>query len=121
MFSTGYCCVCVDMDRYTVEQRVFLHETSIKCGSARKCRRKFRRRLPGITIPSSTGIHEPINKVRSTGSLLDKKPATKRNVLTEEELDEIGPTLEQTPQKSLRCLAQETGISKSSATRVTKR
>jgi hypothetical protein len=36
-------------------------------------------------------------------------------MLAEVKLDEIGAMLEHTPQKSLRCLAQETGISKSSA------
>jgi hypothetical protein len=73
-----------------------------------------------FTVPSTTGIHELINKVRSTGSLLDKKPAKKHSVFTKEKLDEIGARLEHTPQKSLRCLAQETGISKSSAAKVTK-
>jgi hypothetical protein len=42
-----------------------------------------------------------------------------RCVLTDEELDEIGARLEHTPQKSLRRLAQETGISKSSAAKET--
>jgi hypothetical protein len=41
--------------------------------------------------------------VRSTGSLLGKKPARKCHVLTHEKLDEIEARLEQTPQKSLRC------------------
>jgi DNA-binding transcriptional MocR family regulator len=59
-------------------------------------------------------------QVRSTGSLLDKKLVNKRRVLTEEKLDEIGTRLQHTPLKSLRRLAQETGISKSSAARATK-
>jgi hypothetical protein len=41
-------------------------------------------------------------------------------VLTEEKLDEVGARLQDTPQKSLRRLAQETGISKSSAAKATK-
>jgi hypothetical protein len=61
---------------------------------------------------STTGIHKLTKKVSSTGSLLDKKPAKKCHVLTEEKLDEIGARLEHTPQKSLRCLAQETSILK---------
>jgi hypothetical protein len=68
-------CVCVDMVPYTVGQRVFLYEPYVKCCSARKCRRKIRRKFPGITVPSTTGIHKLINKVWSTGSLLDKKPS----------------------------------------------
>jgi hypothetical protein len=47
------------------------------------------------------GIHECIKKVRSTGSLLDKNPARKCCVLTEEKLDDIEVSLEHTTQKSL--------------------
>jgi hypothetical protein len=65
--------VCVDI----VRQRVFPYESYVKCSSARKCRRKFRHKFPGITVLSTTGIHDLINNVRSTGLLLDKKPAKK--------------------------------------------
>jgi hypothetical protein len=84
------------MVRCTVEKRVFLYESYVKCASARKCRRKFRRKFPGITVPNTTGIRELINRVRSTGSLLDKKHANKDRVLTEEELDKIWGRLEDT-------------------------
>jgi hypothetical protein len=59
--------------------------------------------------------------VRSTGSLLVKKPAKKCCVITEEKVDKIRARLEHTPQKSLRHLAQETGILKSSSAKVMKR
>jgi hypothetical protein len=36
------------------------------------------------------GIHKLIKEVRSTGSLLDMKPAEKPCMLTEEKLDKIG-------------------------------
>jgi DNA-binding IclR family transcriptional regulator len=39
-------------------------------------------------------------------------------VLTEEKLDDIGARLEHTPRKSLKHIAQETGVSKSSARRI---
>jgi hypothetical protein len=108
------------MAPYTDEQRVFLYESYVKCGFARKCRRKFRGKFPGTAVPSTIGIHELLNKVRSTGSLPEKKPADRRRVLIEEGLDEIGARLEHTPQKTLGRLAQETGISKSSAAKVMK-
>jgi hypothetical protein len=72
--------VCVHVVRYTVEEHVFLHELYVKFGSARKCQRKF----PRVTVGRTTGIHEFINKVRSTGSLLDKKPTKKWCMLTKE-------------------------------------
>jgi hypothetical protein len=64
----------------------------VKCGSVRKCRRKFNCKLPGNTLPSIRYIHNPINKVGSAGSLLDKKPAKMCCALTEEKLDKIGAT-----------------------------
>jgi hypothetical protein len=74
---------CVYMVRYTVEQRVFLYESYVKHSSARKCLKEYRRKFPEITVPSTRGI-------RSTGSLMDKKPAKNIPVLTEEKLNEIG-------------------------------
>jgi transposase len=103
------------MVRYTLEQRVYLYDTYVKYGSARKCRRKFRRKFCDERVPSRQAIHNLVNKVRSTGLLIDKKQKHKRRVLTEEKLDDIGARLEHTPTKSLKHLAQETGVSKSSA------
>ncbi|KAJ4446447.1 hypothetical protein ANN_13143 [Periplaneta americana] len=53
-------------------------------------------------------------------SFLNKKRVQQRRVLTEEELDEIGARLEHSSRKSLRRLAQEVDISKTSALMATK-
>jgi hypothetical protein len=50
---------------------------------------------------------------------MDKKQKHKCRVLTEEKLGDIGARLEHTPRKPLKHLAQKTGVSKSSARRVT--
>jgi hypothetical protein len=92
----------------------------VKYGSARKCRRKFCHKFLRNTVPSTRGIHELIKKIRSTGSLLDKKPARECYVLTEERLVEIGTRSEHTPQESLRYLVQKTSISKLLAAIATK-
>jgi hypothetical protein len=55
-----------------------------------------------------------VNKLRTTGLLIDKKKNNFR-FLTEVKLDDIGASLEHTPGKSLKRLAQETGVSKPSA------
>jgi hypothetical protein len=61
-----------------------------------------------------------VNKLRSTELSIDKTQKHKRRVLTEEKSeDDIGTRLEHTPSKSLKCLVQETGVSKSSARRAT--
>jgi hypothetical protein len=88
----------------------------VKSGCVRTVRRRFAHKFQDVTIPHRKTIHAIVNKVRQTGSLLDKKrTVSKRRVLTEEKLDEIGARLEHSPQKSLRLIAQETGISKTSA------
>jgi AraC-like DNA-binding protein len=57
--------------------------------------------------------------LRSTELLIDKKRKNKRWVLADDKLDDIGAILEHTPRKSLKRLAQEIGMSKSSARRAT--
>ena len=66
--------------------------------------------------PSRFTIHEIVTKFETTGSLANRKRNRKRTVLTEE----IGASLEHTPTKSIPKLAQQVGISESSAHRATK-
>jgi hypothetical protein len=95
------------MVRYILEQRIFLYVTHVKYGSAG---RKFR----DERVPSRQTIHNLENKLTTTGLLIGKKQKHQRRVLTEK-LEHIGATLEHTPRKSLKLLAQETGVSKPSA------
>jgi hypothetical protein len=60
-----------------------------------------------------------MNELRTMGLLIDQKQKHKYRVLTKETLHNIGARLEHTPRKSLKRLAQETGVSKSSARTVT--
>jgi hypothetical protein len=61
------------MVRYVLEQRVFLYYTYVKYVSVRKCRRKFRHKFHDERVPSGQTIHIWINKLRTTGLLIDKK------------------------------------------------
>jgi hypothetical protein len=74
------------MARYTLEQRVFLYDTHVKYRSARKCRRKFRRKFRDEILPNRQIIHYMVDKLRTTGLLIDKKQKHKRRVLTAEKL-----------------------------------
>jgi hypothetical protein len=56
-----------------------------------------------------------MNILRTIGLLVNKKQKHKRRVLTEEKLDDIGARLEYAFRISVRRLAQETGVSRSSA------
>jgi hypothetical protein len=60
------------------------------------------RKYPDVRVPASSTIFELVKKVRSTGSILDKK-YTGQNVVM---LDESGARLEHSPRKSLARLAQ---------------
>jgi hypothetical protein len=60
-------------------------------------------------------IHNLTNKRKKMGLVIDKKQKLKCRVLTKERLGDLGAILEHTPRKSLKCLAQETGVSKCSA------
>jgi transposase len=83
----------------------------MKYGSARNCRRKFRRKFHDERVFSKQTIHNLLNKLRTTGLLIYKKQKHERRVLTEVKLDDIEATLEHTHRKSLKHLAQETGMS----------
>jgi hypothetical protein len=84
------------------------------------CKRRFRRRYPGVCIPALSMILRLVKKVHSTGSFLDKKCTRQTAVLTEEVLDEIGARLERSPRKSLARFAQQAQVSKTTAWRATK-
>jgi hypothetical protein len=101
--------------RYTLEPRVFLYETYVKYGSAKKCQQEFQHKFHHERVTSRQTIHNLVNKLQWTGLSIDKKQKHKRWVLSEEKLKDIGATLEYIPRKSMKHLAQETGVSKSSA------
>jgi hypothetical protein len=73
--------------RYIIQQRVTLVQLHFKHESAGKYRRKFRLQFPEEPVPSRRSIHYVVNKLKTTGSLLDKKSDRKRTVLTEDDTD----------------------------------
>jgi hypothetical protein len=60
-----------------------------------------------------------VNKLRTTGLLIDRKQKHDRRVLTEK-LHEVGVKLEHTPGKPQKRLAQETVVPESDARRSTR-
>jgi hypothetical protein len=101
------------MVRSTLEKRVFLHDTYVNYRSAGKCRRKCRRKFRDKRFTSRKTSHN-LNVLRM-GFVNDKKQKHKIRALTVVKLNDVGARLEHTPTKSLKRLAQETGVSKSSA------
>ncbi|PSN50113.1 hypothetical protein C0J52_04698 [Blattella germanica] len=104
--------------KYTLEQHMFLFETYTRKRSYLKCRIRFIRKFPGVSVPNISTIHRLVCKVRET--FADKKRNHKRTLLTEEKLDDIGACFEQSSHKSLSKLAQQVGVSVSSVCNATK-
>jgi hypothetical protein len=51
-----------------------LYEYYVKCNSTRKSQRKFRRKFPKLRVLYRNTIQICVNKVRTTGVLVDRKP-----------------------------------------------
>ena len=106
--------------RLTLQQRIFVCKCYFKWESPSRVRTEYIQTFPFEVPPSRFTIHEIVKKFITTGSVANKKWNRKCTVVTEETLDEIGASLERTPIKSIPKLAQQVGISESSAHRTTK-
>ena len=65
-------------------------------------------------------IRRQAKQFKETGSVKNRNFNRRHHVLKEETLDDIGERLKHAPQKSLKRLSQENGISVSSVQRATK-
>ena len=87
------------MPTYTLQQRIFMYDSYVITSSCREVVRRFQANYPGMHIPSREAIHLLVNKF-----FLDKKRNVKRRVLTEQNPEEIGERLENSPQNLLGAL-----------------
>ena len=111
-----------DMPRqeFSLHERVYIHNTYMKSRKSCSVTRKFRIKFPEWLVPNPSTIRRLAKRIKETGSIKNRNVNSRRHVLTEETLDEIGERLEHTPQKSLKRLSQKTGVSVSSVQRATK-
>ncbi|PSN51553.1 hypothetical protein C0J52_09510 [Blattella germanica] len=58
---------------FTVEQRVFINNTSIKCSSWRRCRCRFQRKFPEVHLPSKYTIYKIAKKIPRNGICVEQK------------------------------------------------
>ena len=105
---------------FTLAHRIFMCDSYVQTESCREVTRLFRNRFPDIRAPHRDTAHKLVNRFRETGSVLHRKPQRTRHVLTEENLDEIGQTLERSPRKYLSRLLQKMRVSQFSAWKATK-
>lgn len=88
--------------------------------AARKCCRKFKCNFRGEWVLCRHSVHYLLHTLKTSGSLLDKKPDKKLSMLTEETLHDVGAGLESSARKFLKWLQQDRGVSRKSAQRATK-
>ena len=103
---------------FSLRERVYIHNTYMKNRKSCSETRKFRIKFPGVPVPNPSTIRRQAKIFKETGSVKNRK-VNRSPVLTEETLDEIGE-IRTYPQKSLKCLSQETGVSVSFVQRATK-
>ena len=103
--------VTMPLSEFTLAHRIFAYDSYVRTESCREVTRLFGGRFLDIRAPHRDTVCKLVNRFRETGSVLDRKPQRTRNVLTEENLDEIGQTLQRSPRKSLSRLSQETSVS----------
>jgi hypothetical protein len=77
-------CIQVPQVSYTVGQLVFMYNSYVKIACARRVQRRFQHKFQGVTVPHRSTIHT-VNKLRQTGSLLDKKMTKSKHWLLIEE------------------------------------
>jgi hypothetical protein len=97
--------------KFTTEQLVFIVESFARKKTYRKCIRKFRRKYRDSPVPTASYVSKLVRKWWTTGSVCHMKKQSKRIVLTDENVRDIEARLQISPRKSLRRVAQETGVS----------
>ena len=111
--SFSYCAVMVN--KYSLREHIYIYNTYIKYRkSCAKTRRKFRRKYPNRPLIWKNTILRLVKTFNETGSVNGNVRKQTRRILIEAKLDEISVALHGSPRKSLRCLAQQTGVCKAS-------
>jgi hypothetical protein len=76
--------------------------------------KNFRCQFPVETVPARQSIHYTVSRLKTAQSPLGKKPDRRQTVLVAEKLDKIGARLKTSPRKCLKCVAEETSVSRTS-------
>ena len=104
------------MTDWTLEHRIFVYDTFVKCNeSVTTVQREFRRYFNinrNDSVPSRDTILRWVNNLRTQGSLLKKTPPGRmREVRTQQNIDRVREAVERSPDRSVRRQAVAMGIS----------
>ena len=96
-----------DMPRqeFSLRERAYIHNTYKKSRKSCSETRKFGIKFLGGRVPNPSTIRGLAKLFKETGCVKNRNVNSRRNVLKEETLDDIGERLEHAPQKSLKRLS----------------
>lgn len=110
------------MQKYSIEDRIFIVTTFFKCDRSIACvRRAWTTKHKNRPKPAPATITNLITKFERTGCLTDDKEAMKsseRTVRTPENIDKARELIEQDPSISIRNLSRSLDLSRSSGQRI---
>jgi hypothetical protein len=92
-------------------QWVFIVEHYLASHSYLTYENEFRDTFPDSSVPNKSTISRLLNRFRDTGSVQDRNRSSWPSVLSDDGLDDIRKTLLHSPQKSLRKLSLQSGLS----------
>ena len=103
--------------KLTTEERTFLVEHVFKNNGryTTAVQQLFNEHFPNTETPHRISVYALIDKFRNTGSVLDYPRHGRPQVLDEVKLEQVSDMMLQSPKKSVRRLAQQTGLSIGSA------
>jgi len=108
------------MNRYTLEERVFIVSTYWKTESIKSRQQQFLEKFGGQHPPSKSSIWALSKKLETKGALLDEHKGG-RPKMSEETIQNVKDRLLASSNKSLRRLSQESGLSRSTCQRTVKK
>ena len=97
----------------SVEERIFLVEYVFRANGeyTDEVKKKFLERFPATDLPHRTTVRNLIDKFREDGSVHDAPRLGRPTILTEQKVNVISETMVHSPNKSMRRLSQEVGLS----------
>lgn len=108
------------MERYTVEQRVFIVKTYYQNSESFSATlRKYRTKFGQRNAPNINTIRNTIQKFEATGSIVDVKTPTRvRTERSAENIASVSRSVEESPRTSIRHRSQQLHISTSTLQRI---
>lgn len=105
---------------FSLQQRIVIVEGYVRNGSIKEAQAAFIDKYPETKVPSKRCIQNLVRKWRETGSVENVKKRRRSLARTPEVVSNIQQRITRSPKKSIRRLAQQAGVSRTTCHRVLK-